>query len=85
MSDRKAEQGDPQAGVTYELGAIAIVMIGGTNLMGGRGGIGLTLLGTLIIGYLEKILSINAVPEANRLMLTGAIIIAAVRLQRRKV
>ena len=79
------QQGDPEAGVTYELSAIAIVVIGGTNLMGGRGGIGLTLLGTLIIGYLEKILSINAVPEANRLMLTGAIIIAAVLLQRRKV
>ncbi|MFH1748355.1 MAG: ABC transporter permease [Planctomycetota bacterium] len=78
------QQGDPEAGLTYELSAIAIVVIGGTNLMGGRGGIGLTLLGTLIIGYLEKILSINAVPEANRLMLTGAIIIAAVLVQRRK-
>jgi ribose transport system permease protein len=78
------QQGDPEAGLTYELSAIAIVVIGGTNLMGGRGGIGLTLLGTLIIGYLEKILSINAVPEANRLMLTGAIIIAAVLIQRRK-
>ena len=33
--------------------------------MGGRGGIGLTLVGTLTIGYLEKILSINAVPEAT--------------------
>ncbi|MHC4588950.1 MAG: hypothetical protein ACYTAQ_06325 [Planctomycetota bacterium] len=52
--------------------------------MGGRGGVGLTLLGTLTIGYLEKILSINAVPEASRLMLTGAIIIAAVLLQRRR-
>lgn len=78
------QQGDPEAGMTYELSAIAIVVIGGTNLMGGRGGVLLTLLGTLIIGYLEKILSINAVPEANRLMLTGAIIIAAVLLQRRK-
>jgi ribose transport system permease protein len=78
------QQGDPEAGVTYELSAIAIVVIGGTSLMGGRGGIGLTLLGTLIIGYLEKILSINAVPEANRLMLTGAIIVAAVLVQRRK-
>ena len=78
------QQGDPEAGLTYELSAIAIVVIGGTNLMGGRGGIMLTLLGTLIIGYLEKILSINAVPEANRLMLTGAIIIAAVLLQRWK-
>ena len=77
-------QGDPEAGVAYELSAIAIVVIGGTNLMGGRGGIGLTLLGTLTIGYLEKILSINAVPEAGRLMLTGLIIIAAVLLQRRR-
>ena len=78
------QQGDPEAGLTYELSAIAIVVIGGTNLMGGQGGVLLTLLGTLIIGYLEKILSINAVPEANRLMLTGAIIIAAVLLQRWK-
>ncbi|GMU84290.1 MAG: sugar ABC transporter permease [Planctomycetota bacterium] len=77
-------QGDPEAGLTYELSAIAIVVIGGTSLMGGRGGLGLTLLGTLIIGYVEKILSINALPEANRLMLTGAIIVIAVLMQRRK-
>jgi ribose transport system permease protein len=79
----QAQQGDPEAGNTYELRAIAIVVIGGTNLMGGRGGIGLTLIGTLTIGYLDKILSINAVPEAGRLMLTGAIIVAAVLTQRR--
>lgn len=77
-------QGDPEAGMTYELTAIAIVVIGGTNLMGGRGSILLTLLGTLTIGYLEKILSINAVSEAGRLMLTGAIIVTAVLLQRRR-
>lgn len=78
------QQGDPEAGAGYELTAIAIVVIGGTNLMGGRGGIGLTLLGTLTIGYLEKILSINAVPEASRLMLTGIIIVVAVLTQRRR-
>jgi ribose transport system permease protein len=78
------QQGDPEAGAGYELMAIAMVVIGGTSLMGGRGGIGLTLLGILTIGYLDKILSINAVPEAGRLMLTGAIIVAAVLTQRRK-
>jgi ribose transport system permease protein len=77
------QQGDPEAGIGYELTAIAIVVIGGTTLSGGRGGLGLTLLGTLTIGYLEKILSLNAVPEASRLMLTGAIIILAVFAQRR--
>lgn len=77
-------QGDPEAGSTYELTAIAIVVIGGTSLMGGRGSMLLTLLGVLTIGYLEKILSINAVSEAGRLMLTGVIIVTAVLLQRRK-
>jgi ribose transport system permease protein len=75
-------QGDPEAGSTYELSAIAIVVIGGTSLRGGRGGVLLTLLGILTIGYLEKILSINAVGEASRLMLTGAIIVGAVWFQR---
>jgi ribose transport system permease protein len=78
------QQGDPEAGTGYELTAIAMVVIGGTSLMGGRGGMGLTLLGVLIIGYLEKILSINAVPDAGRLMLTGVIIVAAVLTQRRR-
>jgi ribose transport system permease protein len=78
------QQGDPEAGIGYELTAIAIVVIGGTTLAGGRGGIGLTLLGTLTIGYLEKILSINAVPEASRLMLTGVIIVVAVLAQKRR-
>jgi ribose transport system permease protein len=77
------QQGDPEAGATYELTAIAIAVIGGNNLMGGRGGIGLTLLGALTIGYLGKILSINSVGESSRLMLTGVIIVAAVLLQRR--
>jgi ribose transport system permease protein len=74
-------QGDPEAGATYELTAIAIVVIGGTSLMGGKGSIGLTFVGALTIGYLEKILSINAVGEASRLMLTGTIIVGAVLFQ----
>lgn len=76
-------QGDPETGAGYELDAISMVVIGGTSLLGGRGGIGLTLLGVLTIGYIEKILSINAVSEAGRLMLTGGIVVAAVLIQRR--
>jgi ribose transport system permease protein len=77
-------QGDPEAGASYELSAIAIVVIGGTSLRGGRGSLWLTSLGILTIGYLEKILSINAVGEESRLILTGLIIIAAVLFQKRK-
>jgi ribose transport system permease protein len=76
------QQGDPETGAGYELSAIAMVVIGGTSLMGGRGGIVLTLIGMLTIGYLQKILSLNAVGEAGRLMLTGAIIVGAVLFQR---
>jgi ribose transport system permease protein len=75
------QQGDPEAGAGYELTAIAIAVIGGTSLMGGRGSIGQTVLGMLTIGYLEKVLSINAVPESWRLILTGAIIAVAVLAQ----
>jgi ribose transport system permease protein len=77
-------QGDPESGMGYELTAIAIVVMGGTGLSGGQGGVGLTLLGTVTIGYLEKVLSINAVSEASRLMMTGLIVLTAVLLQRRQ-
>jgi ribose transport system permease protein len=77
-------QGDPETGTGYELDAIAMVVIGGTSLSGGRGGIGLTLIGALTIGYLQKILSINAFRLESRLMLTGAIIITAVLFQRQR-
>jgi len=76
------QQGDPEAGNTYELSAIAIVVMGGTSLNGGRGGMLFTLVGAMTIGYLEKILSINAVSEASRLMLTGGIIVTAVLFQK---
>jgi len=76
--------GDPEAGFTFELEAIAAVVIGGTSLMGGRGGIILTLIGVLIIGYIEKILSINGVEEAGRFLIQGLIIVIAVIIQRRR-
>lgn len=75
--------GDPETGMGYELDAIAMVVLGGTSLAGGRGGVGLTLIGALTLGYLQKTLSLNAYSTEARLMLTGAILIAAVLFQRR--
>jgi ribose transport system permease protein len=74
--------GDPETAMGYELDAIAMVVIGGTSLTGGRGGVGLTLIGALTIGYLRKILSLNAFTTETRLMLTGAIIVGAALFQR---
>jgi ribose transport system permease protein len=75
--------GDPETGAGYELDAIAMVVLGGTSLGGGRGGIGRTLVGVLTLGYLQKVLSLNAFSSEARLMLTGAILVAAVLFQRR--
>lgn len=80
----RQDLGDPEAGATFELDAIAAVVIGGTSLAGGRGGLGFTLLGVLIVGYINKVLSLNAVPIAPRMMIQAAIILAAVLIQRKK-
>ena len=77
-------QGDPGAGAGYELNAIAMAVIGGISMAGGSGSMGLTLLGILTISYMQKVLSINAVPEAARLMITGVIIVVAVLAQSKK-
>jgi ribose transport system permease protein len=61
-----------------------MVVLGGTSLAGGRGGLGFTLIGALTLGYLQKVLSLNAYSTELRLMLTGAILIGAVLLQRRR-
>jgi len=76
--------GDPEAGVGFELDAIAAVVIGGTSLMGGRGGMMFTLVGVLIVAYINKILSLNAVPIAPRMIIQGAIIVAAVLIQQQR-
>jgi ribose transport system permease protein len=75
--------GDPETGLGYELDAIAMVVLGGTSLAGGRGGVGLTLIGALTLGYLQKILSLNAFSIEARLMLTGVILIGAVLFQKK--
>jgi len=76
--------GRPDDGLGFELDAIAAVVIGGTNLMGGRGGVGGTLIGALIIGVLNNVLGIRGVDPNLQRVLKGAIIVAAVLLQRER-
>jgi len=76
--------GDPEAGFSFELDAIAAVVIGGTSLSGGSGGMSFTFFGVLIIAYINKILSLNAIPIAPRMIVQAGIILVAVLIQRRK-
>lgn len=74
-------QGKPDAGTGMELDAIAAVVIGGANLMGGRGTVTGTLLGVLIFGVLSNVLQLNNVDSNTQLLLKGIIIVLAVLLQ----
>lgn len=75
-------QGNPNAGVAYELDAIAAVVIGGTKLSGGSGSITGTIVGTLTIGVLTNMLRLNNVDSNIEMMLKAVIIILAVTLQK---
>lgn len=74
-------QGNPNTGVAYELEAIAAVVIGGTSLMGGRGSIAGTVIGTLTIGILTNILRLNNIDTNIEMMIKAVIIVGAVWLQ----
>jgi len=72
------QSANPNAGLGFELQAIAAAVIGGTSLMGGRGSVISTFLGVLIIAVLNSgLASIGAKDEMKRLV-TGFVIVAAV-------
>ncbi|EAU41021.1 Bacterial inner-membrane translocator:Sodium:dicarboxylate symporter [Fulvimarina pelagi HTCC2506] len=70
----------PTAGQTYELTAIAAVVVGGAALSGGRGRVGGTLLGAFVIGFLADGLVIIGVSTYWQTVFTGAVIVLAVLL-----
>ena len=70
----------PTAGTTYELTAIAAVVVGGAALTGGRGTVRGTLLGAFVIGFLSDGLVIIGVSSYWQTVFTGAVIVLAVLL-----
>jgi len=74
--------GQPNAGVAYELDAIAAVVIGGTRLSGGVGGVVGTILGVLLMGVIGNGLDLLNVPSYYQQIVKGVIIIGAVWFDR---
>ncbi|MGB3554501.1 MAG: ABC transporter permease [Jannaschia sp.] len=70
----------PQAGVAYELDAIAAVVIGGTSLAGGVGRVTGTVIGALLIGVVNNGLDLMGVESYYQLVIKGVLIVAAVML-----
>jgi len=70
----------PATGETFEMNAIAAVVLGGTSLMGGRGSIGGTIIGAFVIGVLADGLILLGVSEFWQIVIKGVVIVAAVIL-----
>jgi len=74
--------GQPNAGIAYELDAIAAVVIGGTSLSGGIGGVGGSVLGALLMGVIGSGLDQLNVSSYYQQIVKGLIIVGAVWLDR---
>jgi ribose/xylose/arabinose/galactoside ABC-type transport system permease subunit len=70
--------GDPKYGEMYELNAIAAVVLGGASLAGGRGGVGGTVVGAMLIGALDNGLVMAGVSAFYQKVVKGAVILLAV-------
>lgn len=68
----------PATGNTFELNAIAAVVLGGTSLAGGRGSIGGTIIGAFVIGVLGDGLVMSNVSSFWQMVIKGAVIVLAV-------
>jgi rhamnose transport system permease protein len=75
-------QAKADAGTGYELAAITAVVLGGTSIFGGRGGIGGTVLGLLVIAVLDNGLLLADLPRELAGALTGVLLLVTITLDR---
>ena len=73
----------PTAGNSYELDAIAAVVLGGTSLTGGKGKISKTIVGALIMGVLSNALNLLDVSSYYQMMVKGVVILIAVLIKKK--
>ena len=74
----------PNAGVSFELDAIAAVVLGGTSLAGGEGSVVGTIIGALIIGVLNNGLNLMNVSPFYQSIIKGLVILLAVLVEKKK-
>ncbi|WP_424768596.1 ABC transporter permease [Paenibacillus sp. sgz302251] len=72
--------GEPRSGYNFELTAIAIVIVGGTYLLGGRGTIGGTFIGAMIFAVILNLMNLMDVSAYIQPIVRGLIIIIAALL-----
>lgn len=80
---RLGSMNSASSGLSYEMDAIAAVVIGGTSMSGGKGTIIGTVFGTLTLGVINNMMNLLGVPTFLVSAIKGVIIIVAVLLQSR--
>lgn len=80
MTASRLSVGDPTAGNLAELDAIAAVVIGGTSLVGGVGGMPGTVAGALLLAVVANLLNLAGVSPFDQQIVKGLVILAAVLL-----
>jgi ribose/xylose/arabinose/galactoside ABC-type transport system permease subunit len=78
----KLSVGDPTVAIGFELDVIAAVIIGGGSLLGGRGSVSGTLVGAAIMAMIQVGCSQKGLPNWVQQIVTGAVIVLAVALDR---
>jgi ribose transport system permease protein len=75
----RLDSAQPNAGTSYELDAIAAVVIGGTSLNGGKGSVWGTVIGAVIIGVLNNgLVLLNVSPFWQQVVKGGVILLAVI-------
>jgi len=75
----RLDSAQPNAGISYELDAIAAVVIGGTSLNGGKGTVWGTVIGAIIIGVLNNgLVLLNVSPFWQQVVKGGVILLAVI-------
>ena len=74
----RVSSAQPTAGQSYEMDAIAAVVIGGTSLRGGEGRVLYTVIGAIIIGMLNNFLNLMGVDSYYQIVVKGVVILIAV-------
>jgi ribose transport system permease protein len=78
MTAARLSTAEPTAGTLLELDAITAVVIGGTSLMGGVGGIGGTVAGALLLAVIANVMNLMGISPFDQQIVRGLVIIVAV-------
>ncbi|RYG42549.1 L-arabinose ABC transporter permease AraH [bacterium] len=84
VSTAQQQLGDPKSMQGLELRVISACVLGGVSLTGGVGSIGHVVVGVLIMGTVQNVMDLKSVPTFYQYLISGAILLAAVLLDRLK-